>query len=227
MFDFEKWSWEHITNLLPEIYKALGETLIMLAVATPVSVFFGSLIGILLFISDNAQISANPVLNKILNVLVSWVRSFPFVILMIVLMPLTRIIAGTSFGPFAASVALSVAASFYFARLVEQNLKEVPRGVVEAAQAMGASPKTIIFKVLLSEARSGLVLSVTILMIAILGESAAAGLIGGGGIGDLGIRYGHQRYMPDVMALVVVILTVLVVIIQMTGNFLSAKLNKR
>ena len=120
-----------------------------------------------------------------------------------------------------------MAASFYFARLVEQNLKEVPRGVVEAAQAMGASPFTIIFKVLLSEARSGLVLSITILTIAILGESAAAGLIGGGGIGDLGIRYGHQRYMPDVMFVVVLILTIMVVSIQTIGNVLSAKLNKR
>ena len=136
-------------------------------------------------------------------------------------------IVGTSFGWGAACVSLSVAASFYFARLVEQNLKEVPRGVVEAAQAMGASPFTIIFKVLLSEARSGLVLSITILTIAILGESAAAGLIGGGGIGDLGIRYGHQRYMPDVMFAVVLILTIMVVSIQTIGNILSAKLNKR
>ena len=116
---------------------------------------------------------------------------------------------------------------FYFARLVEQNLAEVPKGVVEAALAMGAKPMTIITKVLLNEARAGLVRSIAILIIATLGTSAAAGLIGGGGIGNLGIRYGHQRYMADVMAAVVVLLTVMVVIIQSTGNWLSAKLNKR
>ena len=217
----------NLESLLPEFYQAIGETLIMVGVSSAVGIIVGGLLGIWLYTTAYGQIFANRPVHRILGTLVSFMRSFPFVILMIVVMPLTRLIVGTSFGPFAASVSLSIAASFYFARLVEQNLKEVPRGVVEAAQAMGASPRTIIFKVLLSEARSGLVLSITILMIAILGESAASGLIGGGGIGNLGIRYGHQRYMADVMAAVVVLLTVMVVIIQSTGNWLSAKLNKR
>ena len=217
----------NIIKLLPEFYKALGETFIMVGISSVFGIVAGGLLGVWLFVSGERQLFANPAANRILNGVISLMRAFPFVILMIVLMPLTRLIVGTSFGPTAASVSLSVAASFYFARLVEQNLKEVPRGVVEAAQAMGATPKTIIFKVLLSEARSGLVLSITILMIAVLGESAAAGLIGGGGIGDLGIRYGHQRYMPDVMAAVVLVLTLMVIVIQSIGNFLSARLNKR
>ena len=176
-------SLDNLKSLLPEFYQAIGETLIMVGVSSAVGIIVGGLLGIWLYTTAYGQIFANRPVHRILGTLVSFMRSFPFVILMIVVMPLTRAIVGTSFGPLAASVSLSIAASFYFARLVEQNLKEVPRGVVEAAQAMGASPRTIIFKVLLSEARSGLVLSITILMIAILGESAASGLIGGGGIG--------------------------------------------
>ena len=218
---------ENLVKLLPDFYTALWQTLTMVAVSATFSIVAGGLLGVWLFTSAKGQIFANASLNRALSWLVSFMRAFPFVILMIVLMPVTRMIVGTSFGPLAASVSLSIAASFYFARLVEQNLNDVPKGVIEAAQAMGASPVTIIFKVLLNEARAGLVLSITILMIAILGESAAAGLIGGGGIGDLGIRYGHQRYMPDVMAAVVVLLTALVVAIQAAGNFLSAKLDKR
>ena len=218
---------DNLKSQLPEFYQDIGETLIMISVSSAVGIIVGGLLGIWLYTTAHGQIFANRPVHRILGTLVSFMRSFPFVILMLAVMPLTRIIVGTSFGPLAACVSLSIAASFAFARLVEQNLKEVPRGMVEAAQAMGASPRTIIFKVLLSEARSGLVLSITILMIAILGESAAAGLIGGGGIGNLGIRYGHQRYMPEVMDAVVLLLTVIVTIIQSTGNWLSAKLNKR
>ena len=218
---------DNLHRLLPEFYKALGETLVMVGVSATFAVVAGGALGILLFASARGQVFARPGLNGVLNWLVSYMRAFPFVILMIVLMPLTRAIVGTSFGPLAASVSLSIAASFYFARLVEQNLNEVPKGVIEAAQAMGAKPGTIILKVLVNEARAGLILSVTILVIAILGESAAAGLIGGGGIGDLGIRYGHQRYMKDVMAAVVSLLSVIVILVQSTGNRLSKHLDKR
>lgn len=220
-------AWDNLKRLLPDFYEAVWQTFVMVGVSAAFSIVAGGLLGVWLFTSGKGQIFANAPLNKALSWVISFMRAFPFVILMIVLMPLTRLIVGTSFGPLAASVSLSIAASFYFARLVEQNLNEVPKGVVEAALAMGASPLAIIFKVLLNEARSGLVLSITILMIAILGESAAAGLIGGGGIGDLGIRYGHQRYMPEVMAAVVVLLSALVIMIQATGNYLSARLNKR
>lgn len=220
-------NFENVAKLKPEIYQAIGETLMMVGVSTVVSVVVGGLLGIWLFTSGRGQIFEHVSINRSLSWVISFMRSFPFVILMIVLMPLTKLILPTSYGWKAACVSLSVAASFYFARLVEQNLNEVPRGVVEAAQAMGASPFTIIFKVLLSEARSGLVLSITILMIAILGESAAAGVIGGGGIGNLGILYGHHRYMADVMLVVVLILAAMVIAIQTIGNMLSAKLNKR
>ncbi len=220
-------TFDNLQRLLPEFYKALGETLVMVGVSATFAVVAGGALGILLFASARGQVFARPGLNAVLNWLVSYMRAFPFVILMIVLMPLTRAIVGTSFGPLAASVSLSIAASFYFARLVEQNLNEVPKGVIEAAQAMGATPLTIIFKVLVNEARAGLILSVTILIIAILGESAAAGLIGGGGIGDLGIRYGHQRYMKDVMAAVVSLLSVIVILVQSMGNRLSKHLDKR
>ena len=220
-------TFDNLQRLLPEFYKALGETLVMVGVSATFAVVAGGALGILLFASARGQVFARPGLNGVLNWLVSYMRAFPFVILMIVLMPLTRAIVGTSFGPLAASVSLSIAASFYFARLVEQNLNEVPKGVIEAAQAMGATPATIILKVLVNEARAGLILSVTILIIAILGESAAAGLIGGGGIGDLGIRYGHQRYMKDVMAAVVALLSVIVILVQSTGNRLSKHLDKR
>ena len=220
-------TFDNLQRLLPEFYKALDETLVMVGVSATFAVVAGGALGILLFASARGQVFARPGLNAVLNWLVSYMRAFPFVILMIVLMPLTRAIVGTSFGPLAASVSLSIAASFYFARLVEQNLNEVPKGVIEAAQAMGATPLTIIFKVLVNEALAGLILSVTILIIAILGESAAAGLIGGGGIGDLGIRYGHQRYMKDVMAAVVSLLSVIVILVQSMGNRLSKHLDKR
>ena len=227
----------NLISLLPEFYQAIGETLVMVGISAAFGIVAGGAMGIWLYTSADRQIFANRFVHRTLGTLVSFMRSFPFVILMIVVMPLARALVGTSFGPVAASVSLSIAASFAFARLVEQNLKEVPRGIVEAAQAMGASPREIVFNVLLSEARSGLVLSVTILIIAILGESAASGLIGGGGIGNLGIRYGHQRYMPDVMAAVVLLLGVMVAVVlllgvmvaavQAAGNWLSAKLNRR
>lgn len=219
--------WDSVWALREEFIKAITETATMVGIASSIGIVFGGALGIWLYLTGDKQLFQNRILNGCLNWVISFMRAFPFVILMIALMPITRMIVGTSFGPFAASVALSVAAIFYFARLVEQNLNEVPRGVIEAAEAMGTPPRQIVTKVLLNEARSGLVLSITILIIAVLGESAASGLIGGGGIGDLGIRYGHQRYMPEVMYAVLILLTVLVVVIQTTGNKLSKMLNKR
>ena len=154
-------------------------------------------------------------------------RAFPFVILMIVILPVTRVVVGTTIGPIAASLALGLAGIFYFARLVEQNLRDVPRGIIEAALSMGASTWTIISKVLLVEARSSLILSTTTLMISLLSYSAAAGMIGGGGLGDLAIRYGYNRYQNDVMIFMVVLLVIMVIIIQSVGNLLAHKLDKR
>ncbi|AUZ04635.1 MULTISPECIES: methionine ABC transporter permease [Vitreoscilla] len=219
--------WDSVWALREEFIKAMTETAIMVSIASSIGIILGGALGVWLYLTGDRQLFQNRLLNESLNWIISFMRAFPFVILMIALMPVTRAIVGTSFGPFAASVALSLAAIFYFARLVEQNLNEVPRGVIEAAEAMGTPPRQIVTKVLLNEARSGLVLSVTILIIAVLGESAASGLIGGGGIGDLGIRYGHQRYMPEVMYAVLILLTFLVVVIQTAGNSLSKALNKR
>ena len=211
--------WENLMRLRPEFYKAFGETAIMLGISGIVSIIIGGLLGVWLYTTGKNQIFANRRVNHILGFTIDFIRAFPFVILMIVMMKPTRMIMGTTFGPVAASISLSVAAMFYFA--------EVPKGVVEAALAMGAKPMTIITKVLLNEARAGLVRSIAILIIATLGTSAAAGLIGGGGVGDLGIRYGHQRYMADVLWAVVALLSALVVCIQTLGNHLADRLDKR
>lgn len=159
--------------------------------------------------------------------IVNTVRSFPFIILLVALVPLTRIIAGTSIGPLAAAVPLSIAAIPYFARMVEQALREVPRGVIEAAHAMGASELQIVLRVLLVEARSGLVLALTVLSISFLSYSAVAGVVGGGGIGDLAIRYGYYRFETDVMIATVAVLIAIVQTIQFTGNRIASRLDKR
>ena len=146
---------------------------------------------------------------------------------MVAMGPLTLLINGKSIGPVAASLILSVSGMFYFARLVEQNLREVPRGIIEAATSMGASPMRIIGKVLLSEARSGMVLSITVLTIGLLSYSAAAGMIGGGGLGDLAVRYGYHRFQTDVMIFIVTVLVLAVIVIQSAGNRIARKLDKR
>ncbi|GAA5230782.1 hypothetical protein GCM10025794_28760 [Massilia kyonggiensis] len=154
-------------------------------------------------------------------------RSIPFIILLVALVPLTRLIVGTSIGPLAASVPLSVAAVPYFARLVEQTLRDVPRGVIEAAQAMGASDLQIVTRVLLVEARSGLVLALTVLAIGFLSYAAVAGVVGGGGIGALVVRYGYYRFDTDLMVFTVAVLVALVQVIQLTGTRFARRLDKR
>jgi D-methionine transport system permease protein len=163
----------------------------------------------------------------VLGWFVNTVRSFPFIILLVALVPVTRCLAGTSIGPLAAAVPLSFAAIPYFARLVEQNLREVPRGVIEAAQAMGASELQIVLRVLLPEARAALVLALTVLAISFLSYSAVAGVVGGGGIGDLAIRYGYYRFETEVMVFTVVILVALVQLIQLTGTRIARRIDKR
>lgn len=210
-----------------EIWQAMGETFIMVGLATTLGVLFGTLLGIWLYTTAAQQMFANRGINRILNASVNFMRAFPFVILMIALIPLTRIIVGTTIGPVAASLVLTVSAVFYFSRLVEQNLREVPRGIIEAADAMGAPPFTIILKVLLNESRAGMVSSITVLAISILSYSAAAGMIGGGGLGDLAIRYGYYRYQTEVIIAIVALLSLLVVLMQTTGNWLARRLDKR
>ena len=193
-----------IVDVLPELWVALGETLVMMAVGLTAAVLIG-----------------------VVGWLVNMVRSFPFVILLVALVPFTRWLVGTSIGPMAASVPLACAAIPYFARLVEQSLREVPRGVIEAAHAMGASERQIIWRVLLVEARSGIVQSLVVLSISFLSYTAIAGVVGGGGVGDLAIRYGYQRFQNDVMLLTVAILVVMVQLIQVIGNHVARRLDKR
>ena len=219
--------WENLMRLRPEFYKAFGETAIMLGISGIISIIIGGLLGVWLYTTGKNQIFANRRVNHILGFTIDFIRAFPFVILMIAMIPATRAIVGSTIGPIAASLVLSVSGLFYFARLVEQNLREVPKGVIEAATAMGASPLAIVRKVLLNEARAGMVSSITVLAIGLLSYSAAAGMIGGGGLGDLAIRYGYYRYQTEVIIFIVAILVLLVILIQSTGNALARKLDKR
>ena len=218
---------EDIVAILPELWTALGQTLLMLAIGLGSAVLVGGPLGIWLFLLGPGQALENRVLFALVGWLVNLVRSFPFIILLVALVPFTRALTGTSIGPVAAAVPLSFAAIPYFARLVEQNLRDVPRGVIEAAHAMGASDLQVVARVLLVEARSGLVLALTVLAISFLSYSAVAGVVGGGGIGDLAIRYGYYRFQTDVMVLTVAILVVLVQLLQWSGNALARRLDKR
>ena len=222
---------ENLISLLPEIGVALGQTGLMLAIGLGAAVLFGGPLGVLLFLlSPGQSLSGHRgagLLHRLINAVVNTVRSFPFIILLVALVPITRVVAGTSIGPLAAAVPLSFAAIPYFARLVEQCLREVPRGVIEAAHAMGASETQIVLRVLVRESRAGLVGALTVLAISFLSYSAVAGVVGGGGIGDLAIRYGYYRFQTDVMVLTVAILVVLVQLIQFTGQGVARRLDKR
>ena len=218
---------ENILAILPELWLAAGQTFLMLAIGLSAAVIIGGPLGVLIFLLGPGQSLQNRPLYLMLNWIVNTVRSFPFIILLVALVPFTRIVAGTSIGPLAAAVPLSVAAIPYFARLVDQCIREVPRGVIEAAHAMGASELQIVWRVLVRESRSGLVLALTVLAVSFLSYSAVAGVVGGGGIGDLAIRYGYYRFQTDVMLLTVALLVVLVQIIQFVGNHIAQRLDKR
>jgi D-methionine transport system permease protein len=218
---------DNLIALLPDLFAALGQTLTMLGIGLSAAVLLGGPLGILLFLVGDGQSLQNRPLALLLGWIVNTIRSFPFIILLVALVPLTRLIVGSSIGPVAASVPLSIAAVPYFARLVEQTLREVPRGVIEAAHAMGASELQIVVRVLLVEARSGLVLALTVLAISFLSYSAVAGVVGGGGIGDLAIRYGYYRFETDIMIFTVAVLVALVQVIQLTGTRVARRLDKR
>ena len=220
-------AWEHLADMQEEIVQAAIETALMLGIGLGAALLFGLPLGVLLYLTRRGNMADNPWLHGVLSWVVNLVRSFPFIILMVVLSGFTRVVAGTSIGPLAAAVPLSFAAIPYFARLAEQSLREIPRGVLEAAQAMGASPLQIIVKVLLVEARAGLIAGFTILTISFLSYSAVAGVVGGGGIGDLAIRYGYQRYDTVVLVAMSLLLIVLVQCIQLAGNYAAARLDKR
>lgn len=214
-------------DLIALLTPSLFETLYMVFTAIIFTVLFGLPLGVILIITNQDHIMPNPLLNHVLSYVINTMRSLPFIILMIFIIPFTRMIIGTSIGTTAAIVPLVVAATPFFARIVENALREVDWGVVEAAIAMGATPMQIIVKVLIPESMSSLVLGVTITLINIISFSAMAGIIGGGGLGDLAVRYGYHRFQTDVMLATVVVLIVLVQLIQTAGNRIANQINKK
>lgn len=210
--------------LLP---KALGETVYMVAVSMVIASAIGIPLGVLLLATGKNQVLELGIANKTLSAIVNCVRSIPFIILMVAIIPFTRLIVGSSIGTTAAIVPLIIASIPLIARLVETSLREVPYGLIEAALSMGATPYQIIRRVLLPEAMPSIVSQLTTVVIVLIGESAMAGAVGGGGLGDLAIRYGYQRFNPEVMLATVIVLIALVQIIQFLGNLLAKKLNKK
>ena len=203
------------------------DTLYMTLMSTFFGYVLGLPLGILLTVTDKEGIRPNAFVYKILDVIVNILRSIPFLILLILVIPVTKAIVGKSYGSSATIVPLVIAAAPFIARMVESSLKEVDSGVIEAAVSMGAGTGTVIWKVLLAEARTSLLVGVTIAVGTILGYSAMAGTVGGGGLGDIAIRYGYYRYQTDIMIVTIVILVVLVQILQGIGMMLSKKLDKR
>lgn len=214
-------------RLLDLLVPSLLETLYMVFFSTLFSVLLGFVLGIILVITEKGHIWEKPHLNKVLGSIINVMRSVPFIILIVAIFPLSRLIVGTTIGSTAAIVPLSVAAAPFVARIIESSLKEVPWGIIEASLSVGASIPQIIFKVMVPEALPSLILGLTLTIINILGYSAMAGAIGGGGLGDLAIRYGYQRFQTDVLIATVVVLIIMVQIIQMAGNALAAKFDKR
>ena len=214
-------------EMLALLLEALGETLYMVAVSAGISTVLGVPLGVILVSTSRGHILQNLWLNRILGYIANATRSTPFIILMVAIIPLTRVLAGTSIGTNAAIVPLSIAAIPFVGRVVESALREVDYGLIEAAQAMGASPLQIIRRILLPEAMPSIVLGLTLAVISLIGYSAMAGAIGGGGLGDLAIRFGYQRFRVDVMISTVVILIALVQLVQSAGDLLSRRLNKK
>lgn len=215
---------ETIRNMLLE---GTWATLYMTLVSTFFGYIVGLPLGIVLTVTDKQGMKPNTVVYKILDFIVNLTRSIPFLILLILVMPLTRKIVGKSYGSTATIVPLTIAAAPFIGRMVESSLKEVDKGVIEAAESMGAGIFTIIWKVLLAEARTSLLVGVTIAVGTILGYSAMAGVIGGGGLGDIAIRYGYYRYETEIMLVTIVILVILVQILQGIGMMVSKKLDRR
>ncbi len=215
------------SGIIEMLLEGTRDTLYMTLVSTLFGYVIGLPVGILLTISDKEGIRPNAFLYRVLDVIVNIMRSIPFLILLILVIPLTRLIVGKSYGSSATIVPLVIAAAPFIGRMVESSLKEVDKGVVEAAQSMGAGTWDIIRKVLIPEARTSLLVGVTIVTGTILGYSAMAGTVGGGGLGDIAIRYGYYRYETDIMIVTIIILVVLVQILQAIGMMISKKLDRR
>ncbi len=215
----------------PKIIEMIGmgilETLYMIFLSSAIAYIIGLPLGIILVITDKNGIHPMAVINKILGFIVNLIRSVPFIILLITILPITRILAGTTYGPTATVVPLIFGSAPFIARMVEASIKEVPEGVIEAAKAMGASTFQIIWKILIPEAMPSLITGSAIAVTTILGYSAMSGFVGGGGLGDIAIRYGYHRYQTDIMMVTVVILVIIVQIIQEVGLKIAMKKDKR
>ncbi len=207
--------------------QSFWETLVMVGISGVLGALAGLPLGVVLFLTERGNVLENVGLNRILGVAVNAVRSTPFIILLVAVIPLTRVLVGTSIGTAAAIVPLTIASAPFIARLVETALREVDRGLIETAEALGATTRQIVFKVLLPEALPGIVAGLTITFVSLVGYSAMAGAIGGGGLGDLGIRYGYQRFLPEVMIAVVAILIVFVQLVQSLGDWVVRRLSHR
>ncbi|WP_084500169.1 methionine ABC transporter permease [Brevibacterium album] len=218
---------DRILELRGELLLALGETFLMIGVAIPLAVLLGTPLGIWLFTHAPGGISPSPRAHAVVSGLVNMLRSFPFLILLIAIIPITRFIVGTTVGTAAAIVPLTINAIPYFARLVEQNISQLGTGAVEASRAMGATQGQIIRNVLLVDARPGIIGSITITTVSFISYSAMVGLVGGGGIGDFAIRYGYYRYETAVMLAAVVLMVLLVTLVQWGGNRLVRLTDKR
>lgn len=206
---------------------SLQQTVTMVTASAVLSTLIGLPLGVLLVITAPGQFLERPVFNKVVGTAVNLIRSTPFIILMVAIIPFTRMIAGTTVGTAAAIVPLTVAITPLYARLAEAAMREVDHSLIEAAESMGASPLQIIFKVLLPEALPGIVAGQTVTLVSLIGYSAMAGTVGGGGLGDLGIRFGYQRFMPEVMIAVVIVLVAIVQSVQMTGDYAARLVNHR
>lgn len=209
------------------LWKSLLQTLHMVAVSGLVGSLIGLPIGVFLATSGKDELFPAPRLNYVIGLVVNAARSTPFIILVVAIIPFTRLLTGTSIGTTAAIVPLTIATVPFFARLVEAAIREIDKGLIEAARAMGATPMQIVFKVLLAEARPAILLAFTMTIVSLIGYSAMVGAVGGGGLGDLGIRYGYQRFMPEVMLAVVIVLIVLVQLVQSAGDALARRFDKR
>ena len=214
-------------DLVGLLVDATAQSLYMVAVAALLGTLMGLPLGVFLATSGRGELFEAVVLNRLLGLVVNATRSTPFIILVVAIIPFTRLIAGTSIGTGAAIVPLTVAATPFIARIIETAVREVDHGLIEASRAMGATPLQIVTKVLLPEALPAIVLGLTLTVVSLIGYSAMVGAVGGGGLGDLGIRYGYQRFMPEVMAAVVIVLIVLVQSLQSVGEALARRVNKR
>ena len=209
------------------IWQSIGETFIMVGISVAAAVLIGLPVGTLLYLCRKGQLLENRGVYSSLNLFIKIVRSFPFLLLVVFLIPFTRLLVGTAIGTMAATIPLSIVAIATYSRLVEQTLLEIPSGVLDSAVAMGASVRQIITKFLFVEARSGLVLGLTTSTISFISYSTVMGIVGGGGVGDFAIRYGYQRFETELMFIVIVIMIIFVQIIQFTGTTIAKRLDKR